>query len=88
MVDVFEKCNRMEDNGSRDHPRFADRSDVMTRKNKEYVYCVALYQKYLSRLGELKFAGIGEKIIIPPNRVRYFFIYGNTMYVFCLSFNV
>ena len=31
---------------------------------------------------------LGEKIIISPNRLRYFFIYGNTMYVFYLSFSV
>ena len=34
--------------------------------NREYVYIVAVYQKYLTRLGELKSSSLGEKIIISP----------------------
>ena len=56
--------------------------------NREYVYSVTVYQKYLTRLGEL--------IILEPWRENYQFsqpssillIYDNTMYVFYLSFNV
>ena len=38
----------------------------------DYVYSIAIYQKYLTRLGELIISSLGEKIIISPNRVRYF----------------
>ena len=39
---------------------------------REYVHSVAVYQKYLTRLGKLMISSLGEKIIIFPNRVRYF----------------
>ena len=56
--------------------------------NREYVDSVAVYQKHLTRLGEL--------IIFEPWRENYhfsqpsyiFLIYDITMYVFYLSFNV
>ena len=56
--------------------------------NTEYVHGVPVYQKYLTKLGEL--------IIFEPWRENYhfsqpsliFLIHGNTMYVFYLSFNV
>ena len=44
---------------------------------REYVYSVTVYQKYLTRLGDL--------IIFEP--WLDIFIYDNTMYVFYLSFN-
>ena len=46
---------------------------------REYVYSVAVYQKYLTRLGEL--------IIFEPTDLDIL-IYGNIIYVFYLSFNV
>ena len=56
--------------------------------NREYVYSVAVYQKYITRLKEL--------IIFEPWRENYhfsqpsyiFLIYDSTMYIFYLSFKV
>ena len=54
--------------------------------NREYVHSVGVYQKYLTRLGELIiFSGLGEPFL--PIELDIF-IYDNTMYVFYLSFNV
>ena len=39
---------------------------------KENVYSVAVYQKYLTRLGKLIIFELGEKIIISTKQVRYF----------------
>ena len=39
---------------------------------REYIHNVAVYQKYQTRLGELKISSLGSKLIISPNRVRYF----------------
>ena len=37
-----------------------------------YVHSVAVYKKYLTRLGELIIFEPWREIIISPNRVRYF----------------
>ena len=39
---------------------------------REYVYSVAAYQKYINRSGGLIIFSPSEKIINPPDRVRYF----------------
>ena len=57
-------------------------------ENGEYVYSVVVYQKYLTRLGELIiFEHLRENYHFPkPSKI--FLIYDSTMYVFYLSFNV
>ena len=57
-------------------------------RNREYIDSVVVYEKYVTRLGEL--------IIFKPWRENYhfsqpssiFLIYDSTMYVFYLSFNI
>ena len=65
-----------------------ERQGVGLLVNREYVHSVDIYQKYLTRLGEL--------VIFEPWREnrhysktsKIFWIYDNTLYVFYLSFNV
>ena len=61
---------------------------------REYVYSVAVYQKYLTKLGQLiifepryLFLIYGNKLSFLPTSL-HILIYGNTIYVFYLSFSI
>ena len=55
---------------------------------REYVHSVAVYQKYLTRLGKLTIFEPWRENYHSSQPCKIFLIYHNTMYVSCLSFNV
>ena len=84
----FFLTHRKLENSGYQHLLLSMYEPVLFGRNRDYVYSVAVYQKYLTRLEEL--------IIFDPWRENYhfsqqswiFLIYDNTMYVFYLCFNV
>ena len=55
---------------------------------KEYVYSIAVYKKISNEVGRINnFRALARKLSFLPTELDIF-IYGKTIYVFYLSFNV